>query len=126
MQLWILGSAVGCFCAGMSAGMVLPDFVAACCRDDGQLSQDERYVRQLAADYGLSSRQQQELRIVMQRATDEKYEVYQHANFDQLPPSMQTALTAVTRRWSDRIRAVLTPEQQVRYDAQVRTNGSVR
>ncbi len=126
LRRWILGCAVGCFAAGTSVGLVLPSVVKACCPEDASGDLDEQYVQQMTVDFGLSTRQQGDLRIVMQRYKNEEVQVYRNANFDQLPASLQAELTAARRRWTDRIRALLNPEQQPRYDEKARANGSVR
>jgi hypothetical protein len=126
LGLWILGCAVGCFAAGMAVGFVIPDVLAACCRDAGDLDPDERYVRQFAEDFGLSASQRQSLRVVLQRFHEEQVQVIRHASQDQLPPGLQAELTAARRRQSDRIYALLTDAQRIRYDDKSRAGGSVR
>lgn len=123
LRLWILGCAVGCFAAGVGAGFALPDLVRAAGRTDGAVDPDEQYVQQMTADFGLTGSQQHQLRIVMQRYKDEELLVYRGAKFDQLPPSLQSELTAARRRWSGRIRALLAPEQQHRFDEKARAAG---
>lgn len=123
---WILGCAVGCFAAGMVAGLVLPGVLEACCGEDTVRDPDEDYVRQLAADFDLDSRQRLQLRVVLQRYREEQMEVFRHANFEQLPAPLQAELTAARRRQSDRIYALLNDAQRIRYDERSRAAGSVR
>ncbi|MEY4829186.1 MAG: hypothetical protein RLZZ562_982 [Planctomycetota bacterium] len=87
---------------------------------------DAHYVQQMAQDFGLTGRQQQSLRVVMQRYRDEQLQVFRHADFDQLPESLRAEMTAARRRQSERIRELLDDEQRRRFEDRSRTDGSAR
>ena len=112
---WILATAVGCFAAGMSAGLAFPGVVAACRGSAGAGDPDEDYVRRFAADYGLTAAQQRALRIVLQQRVDDELEVY-HSEFEQLPASVRAMLESVRRKASQRTRALLDEQQRLAYD----------
>jgi len=110
----------------MLLGVTIPDVAAAVRGPSGVADPDELYVRDMARDFGLSDRQQQELLVVMQRYRDEELQVFRHTNFDELPESLRTELTAARRRRGDRVRAVLDDEQRKLFEDKSRTNGSAR
>ncbi len=125
-RLWILLSAVGCSLAGMILGMTIPDIAAAGRSVPDAADPDAQYVQQMALDFVLSGRQQQALRVVLQRYREEQLQVFRHANFDQLPESLQAELTAARRRQGDRIHELLNDEQRRHFETWSRTNGQAR
>jgi hypothetical protein len=125
-RLWILLCAMGCFLAGMLLGLSIPGIAAACRADTGAESPDGQYVRQMAADFGLSAAQQQALHAVLQRHRDEQLAVFRHASFEQLPEALRMELTAARRRQTERIHELLNDEQQRLYDDWSRRTGSPR
>ena len=125
-RLWILSCAVGCCLAGMFLGATILSTAVAGRSEDVAGDPDAHYVRQMAQDFGLTGRQQQSLRVVMQRYRDEQLQVFRHADFDQLPESLRAEMTAARRRQSERIRELLDDEQRRRFEDRSRTDGSAR
>lgn len=110
----------------MLFGVTIQDLAAAV-RGPAEVSDpDELYVRDMARDFGLSTRQQQQLFVVMQRYRDEELQVFRNANFDQLPESLRAELTSARRRRGERIRAMLDDEQRKLFEDRSRTGSSAR
>jgi Spy/CpxP family protein refolding chaperone len=78
----------------MFLGATILDTAAAGRSEDLAGDPDAQYVQQMTQDFGLQPRQQQALRVVMQRYREEQLQVFRHANFDQLPESLRAELTA--------------------------------
>lgn len=110
----------------MLLGVTIPDIAAAGRSVPDAGDPDVQYVQQLAQDFGLTGRQQQALRVVLQRYREEQLQVFRHANFDQLPESLRAELTAARRRQGDRIHELLNDEQRRHFETWSRTNGSAR
>ena len=124
VRRWILICAAAAFAAGVSAGLAFPG-VAAAFSADRPIDPDEQYVQDMNRRYDLDARQQEWLRIVLRRAKEEMFSVFQ-GNFDQLPPVVQTEVQAVRRRQVERFRQLLYPEQLKRYDADLAQKGAVK
>lgn len=119
-QRWILGCALGCFAAGMTTGLVLPDVWAAVRGPASTDDPDETYASRLALDYGLDEAQRRTVLVVLRAGHEEELAVFRRAEFAQLPASLQAELKQVRRQQVQRIRYVLDPTQRARYDADVR------
>lgn len=116
-RAWILVTAVGCFAAGMSVGVASPSLFAAFAAGADASDPDDLYVRRVAADYGLTAKQQRQLRAVLQRRAEEEREVFRAAA--ELPAPVASALEAVRRRTAERMRALLSDSQRRAYDQAV-------
>ena len=121
MRLWILATAVGCFAAGMSAGLAIPGVLAACSGEVGS-NEDEAYVRQVAEKYGLTPYQQKQLRAVLLRQNEEEREVFRTAT--ELPPPVVAARENVHRKASERMRSLLDERQRSAYDRDAQHQGN--
>ena len=113
LRSWIVIVAIGSFVAGVSAGLVVPALFAA---EAGRQNADESYVRQMTADYGLSTAQQRSLRLVMRGGREEELRILEAVDPVQLPTSAQGRLLAARGRLQQRIRAILDEGQRTRYD----------
>ena len=114
LGVWILGTALGSFAAGMNVGLVAPELFAS--DDPRAVAGDEAYVNSLAADYGLSGAQQASLRMVMQKWREEEVMAFRTAEIAMLPAQIQKELLKARGRLEKRIRAVMDEEQRARYD----------
>jgi len=103
----------------MSAGLALPGVVTACSADGGAA---DSYQRRLTVDYDLTTAQQRQLKIVLERQDVEELEVCRN-EFQSLPKDVQDAIIRARRRVEERIRALLDPDQLRRFDAAT-TNSS--
>jgi Spy/CpxP family protein refolding chaperone len=121
MRVWILATVVGCFAAGMSAGLAIPGVLAACSGEAGG-NEDETYVRQVAEKYGLTPYQQKQLRAVLQRQSEEEREVFRTAA--ELPRAVVEARESVHRKASERMRSLLDERQRVAYDRDAQHQGN--
>jgi hypothetical protein len=120
-RLWILATAVGCFAAGMSAGLAIPGVLAACSAVAAG-NDDEMYVRQVAEKYGLTPYQQKQLRAVLLRQNEEEREVFRTAT--ELPPPVVAARENVHRKASERMRSLLDERQRIAYDRDAQHQGN--
>ncbi len=116
LRLWILGTALGTFVAGMSFGLAVPRVLAAVVDRSADVDPDAAYVAQIASRYGLSARQQRSLALVLQNANRERLMVLTSADPTQLPPALQGRLQQVHNRTEQYLRAVLDPAQRELYD----------
>lgn len=114
LGLWILGAALGSFAAGMNVGLVAPGLIAACGKGPAGLDSD--YVARLVVDYGLTARQEQSVRLVLQRCHEEEMAAFRNAEASTLPQAIQNKLLEARGRMEKRIRAALDAEQRARYD----------
>ena len=114
LTFWILGAASGCFLAGFNVGLATPDIMAAAAPT--VQDQDELFVRQIVADYGLDKKQERSLRFVMQRLRTDEVQIFRRAEFSMLPSSIQNQLLRVREQQKARIRAILDDDQRARYD----------
>jgi hypothetical protein len=119
-RLWVLGSAVGCFVAGMAGGLALPDVMHACCAQDPQ-DPDAAYVQRMTEDFRLDPAQQRSLRMVLESCQRQELEVFHRARYESLPESLKNQLREARAQKEQRIRVLLTPEQRRLYDSKVRT-----
>lgn len=110
----------------MFLGATILDTAVAGRSEDLSGDPDAHYVQQMAQDFGLSARQQQALRIVMQRYREEQIQVFRHASFDQLPESLRAELTAARRRQGERVLELMDEGQRKRFEDKSRTDGSAR
>lgn len=119
LRLWILTSALGCFAAGMTSGLVLPDVLQA--RADALANdRDEAYVRQFVADFGLDRRQEMVLRAIRADRRQKELAALRSAGLNELPPRLQAQILEARRRETERIRMLLRPDQQVSFDKEAR------
>jgi Spy/CpxP family protein refolding chaperone len=114
-QAWILSAALGCFAAGMTVGFVAPGVVDALAGPGEARDPDAQYVRQLAADFGLTAEQERQLAMVVQARQQDLLELVNN-NLGLLPEPLKDQVLRVRRQTTARIRHVLTPEQRARYD----------
>jgi len=121
LRLWILGTALGSFAAGMNVGLVAPRLFAA--EDHRVVAADEAYARSIAADYGLTRGQEASLRMVLQQWREEEISAFRTAETSMLPPAIQTKLLVARGKVEQRIRAVLDEDQRARYDLATRPQG---
>jgi hypothetical protein len=101
----------------MSVGVAYPSLSAAFAAGAEASDEDDLYVRRMAADYGLTAKQQRQLRAVLQRRAEEEREVFRAAA--ELPAPVASALEAVRRRTVERMRALLSDSQRRAYDQAV-------
>lgn len=114
LRLWIAGTALGCFVAGMNVGLVAPRLFAA--EDPRAVAADENYVNKMVAEYGLSDRQEKSLRMVLQKWREEEVAAFRSAEVRLLPPAVQGELRQARGRMERRVKAVLDEQQRARYD----------
>lgn len=103
----------------MTVGWLLPPALAALAGSDAPADPTEVYVRRLAQDYGLDREQERLLRIVVQKRVADELAVLRGAQFELLPPALQTQIRTVRRWEEERIRRLLKPEQLARFDREV-------
>lgn len=124
-SLWILGAAAGSFLAGMNTGLLLPNLWSAPLdQQPAEVRHEGEYLAALTAKFGLSAAQAQSVRLVLQAKREEELAVLRAAAATQLPPVLQAQLLAARSRAEQRLRAVLTPAQRQRYDADSRPGGA--
>jgi hypothetical protein len=117
LRLWILTSALGCFAAGMTSGLVIPEVLDA--RADGPevSGRDADYIARFVQEFQLDARQQRQLRLVCADRRRKELEVLQNAVVDDLPPELQAPIREARRLQTERIRKLLHPDQLARFDA---------
>ena len=113
LRVWILGVALGSFAAGMVVGFALPELLAA---DGPGETPEQQYARNLIERYGLSAAQERSLRLVMQRDRERKLEIFDTADWSQLPAKLRNEHLAARRSTEQRIRALLDERQREQYD----------
>lgn len=106
---WIWGVALTSFGAGVAVGFNGPATVDA--MREEFVDPSERYVRDLVQQYGLTTKQARQMRMVLAAELAETTEIIR-AKPETLPPE----ILKVRRRADERIRAVLDDEQRVRFD----------
>lgn len=116
LRLWILSSALGCFAAGMTSGLVIPDVIDARTHDPEVSGRDADYIDKLVRDFELDGRQARLLRLVCADRRHKELEVLQNAVVDELPPELQAPILEARRWQTERIRKLLRPEQLARFD----------
>ena len=124
-QLWILAAAGGCFLAGLTVGLALPD-VSAALRGEAPTNSDEDYVRAMIADYRLDADQSRLLRMAVRSWQEDELRVVRQFQVAQLPGELQSRLCEVRSRLVERTRQSLgrNPDQLARYDRSVAADGS--
>ena len=105
------------FGAGAMCGYALHTTAAAC---SGAATPEADYAHELAMRYGLSSRQERSLRLVLQNDREQEIAILKSAEPNQLPPTLVSKLLAARNRTEQLIRAVLDDEQRSKYDADSR------
>lgn len=122
LRLWILGTALGSFAAGMNVGLVAPSLFAA--EDPESMANDKAndkaYVRQIVDDYGLSGAQEASLRLVLQQWRQDEISAFRTADTSMLPDGIQSQLLKAGALLERRTRAILDEDQQARYDLATR------
>lgn len=118
LRLWILGVAAGSFATGLIVGGALPGARAAVA------SHEDHYADELGTRYGLSETQVRQLRMVLQKQSEEEVAVFLGAQQSQLPQELMSKLLDARNRAKQRIRMVLDEEQRARYDEDCRPPGS--
>jgi hypothetical protein len=114
LRLWILGSAVGCFAAGMVVGHTFSHAADSATEDIVE------QVRDLTGRYGLSADQQQRLHLVLQHGREREIAILRSAQVDQLPPPQMAAVLKERNATEQRLRKLLDDEQRERYDRESR------
>lgn len=117
LRLWILGTALGCFAAGMLLGTAIPraaaaggDFASA-----EERAAEEAYVDRFVADFGLDRTQEQQLRAVRMLRRQREMEALK-AGFEQLPPALKSQVLAARSREKELTRGLLDDRQRRLYD----------
>lgn len=116
LRLWILTSSLGCFAAGMTSGLVIPEVIDARANDLEVSGRDAGYVEKLVQDFQLDSRQERLLLLVCADRRRKELEVLQNAVVDELPPELQAPIREARRLQTERIRKLLRPDQLARFD----------
>jgi hypothetical protein len=127
---WLFATALGSFAAGTSLGLLIPRvFLEAAPRsEEAEYKQrfskaDSELVSQLVADHGLTAGQARSLKLVMQNQRDQ--EMALRLDAEELPPATQSRLLKLRYQTTQRIRAILDPQQRAQYDEQSRSGRSV-
>ena len=118
LRIWILGTALGCFAAGMTLGVLVPGVLAAFA-DDSAVDGDEEYVRKFTADFGLDAAQQATLRMVLSYGRKQELNAFRK-DFEQLPLAVRNEVGNIRSQGEQRIRALLRTDQRQHYDAMSR------
>lgn len=113
VQFWILGAVVGSFAAGMSVGLLVSQAMAAPVEIRPV---DGDYLRDMVATYGLSAKQERQLRFVLQKGREEEIAILTSTEATQLPESVQSRLLGARRRMEQRTQALLDERQRVLYE----------
>ena len=122
---WMLAAAAGCFAAGAGVGLLIPRLAEAeeMPRSAHAREQDEKLVRDLVADHGLSDSQARSLRLILQDQREQEDQVIAtllSTEADDLPPATKNRLRSLRFTTTQRIRVVLDPQQRARYDQESR------
>jgi len=121
----MLAAAAGCFAAGAGVGLLIPRLAEAeeMPRSAHAREQDEKLVRDLVADHGLSDSQARSLRLILQDQREQEDQVIAtllSTEADDLPPATKNRLRSLRFTTTQRIRVVLDPQQRARYDQESR------
>lgn len=110
---WLWLAFLSTFGAGVVVGLLVPAAREALAAPDFE-DPDELYVREMAIQYGLDSRQVRLLRMVLRARDAEHREVLMH-DVEQLPLALRRDIQDVHRRAEERIKSLLTPAQLTRF-----------
>lgn len=113
LGLWILGVAAGSFAAGMVVGHT---FQSSCAAEALGSPEDREFLRDLTTRYGLSGKQQHQLRLVLQVDAERRDAISRSLQGTLLPEPQRAEMTALNTATENRIRALLDDEQRARYD----------
>ncbi len=121
VRLWILGAVMGSFAAGMSVGLLVSQAMAAPVEIRPV---DGDYLRDMVSTYGLTAKQERQLRFVLQKGREEEIAILTSTEATQLPESVQSRLLGARRRMEQRTQALLDDRQRALYEAASRPTES--
>ena len=119
LRLWILIVAVGCFASGLVCGLLLPPTIEEIRAHGLSPDSTELEIREFVRDMEMTPEQERQMRMII-----EQYEIDEllvlKSGFNQLSPTLQAAIRTARNRREERIRFILTPEQQRRYEDMIK------
>jgi|RhiMethySRZTD1v2_1073278.scaffolds.fasta_scaffold00700_14 hypothetical protein len=127
----MLAAAAGCFAAGTAVGLLIPRFAEAEAMPSSSArarEQDEKLVRDLVADLGLSGTQERSLRLILQDQREQEDQVIDRlltTEANDLPLATKNRLLWLRNRTTQRILVVLDPQQRARYERETKPGPNV-